>query len=512
MMSWGATNEAEYGPGKLARSCRAARLFSRIRRTVLWGSAALGLAASVARVAADPPTPAASNPQPPATFTQFCAACHGERGAGGQGPGLIVGIWPHGGDDASLVASIRHGYPEAGMPAFAGTLSDAQIQEIIQWLKSQRLFGARLATGSQMFTKPLGLPDGPIQTERETFRIERLAKIDRPSAMAFLPDGRLLITEHTSALRIYQNGKLLPGPVADTPRHQPAQDSFRRTMLDVAVHANGWIYLTHGGRMTDGTSAIILSRGHIVDHRWVDSQDLLRMPSAEIAGGKIAIDRAGYLFTAVNGPPMPETAAPEQEGPQQLNSLSGKILRLAPDGSPPPDNPFVGTKGANPYIWSIGHRSVMGMTWDDKGRMLESENGPRGGDELNIVVKGRNYGWPVITWGHRYDERLVASHTDQPGMEQPVISWVPSPAVSATLFYTGRAFPGWNNSLLLGSLKMRNLYRIVLQGEHAAVVETLLFNADRVRDLKTGPDGLIYMLTDSGDLVRLVPAKRRLAR
>lgn len=409
-----------------------------------------------------------------------------------------------------MLASISHGYPEAGMPAFEGTLDEAGMREITTWLLSQRGRGSILAVGSVSLVKPLGLPQGVVHTATASFQVETLAKLSRPYGMAFLPDGRLLLTEQTGALRVYAGGKLLADPILDTPRHKPASGVYARTMLDVAVHPNGWIYLTHGGLMEDGSRAIILSRGHIRQGHWVDHEEILRMPSpGEVTGGRLAIDGQGYVYTALNGPGMPDTSDPASEGPQKLETLAGKIVRIAADGSVPADNPFREVAGADPRIWTLGHRSIMGFAFDDKGRMLESEDGPRGGDEINLIVKGKNYGWPVVTWGHRYDDLMVSPRTERPDIEQPAVSWVPAPAVSSAMFYTGKAFPGWRNSLFVGSLKVRNLYRIVIDGDHALLQETILFNADRIRDLEQGPDGLIYIVTDSGDLVRLVPATGR---
>lgn len=475
----------------------------------LWLGGAAALAASAAFLgasssAAPSALPAHSTPAPE-TFAQVCAGCHGALGMGGQGPGLMFAVLRHGQDDESIVRSIKRGYPESGMPPFEGQLTDAQVGEIVSWLKIRRL-EERNRSGSMSAAKSLGLPEGVVRTAVQSFRVEKLAKVARPHGIAFMPDGRMLITQQTGALRVYQDGKLLPEAIAGTPRHERANDSFGRTMLDVAVHPNGWIYLTHGGRLSDGWTGVILSRGHIRGGRWVDNQDLLRLPAADITGARLAIDAQGYIYTSISGGAMAETANPETERAQDLSRHEGKILRISPDGSAPTDNPFRDVKDANPYVWTLGHRSVMGMVFDQNGQMLESEDGPRGGDEVNRVERGKNYGWPVITWGHRYDELLVAPHTEQAGMEQPIVSWVPAPAVSSAMFYTGNAFPGWKNSLFVGALKARNLFRIVVEGDHAVLQETILYNAERMRDIETGPDGLIYIVTDSGDLVRLVPA------
>ena len=158
-------------------------------------------------------------------------------------------------------------------------------------------------------------------------------------------------------------------------------------------------------------------------------------------------------------------------------------------------------------MFSYGHREPLGFAFDADGELWEAENGPRGGDELNHVRAGRNYGWPAITWGHRYDARPIASNPDQPGMEQPVVSWVPAPAVSAVAVYSGKAFPRWKGSLFVGSLKQKTLYRVVVRADRAVLQETILTDVDRIRDVAEGPEGYLYFLTDSGDLFRIVPAK-----
>jgi glucose/arabinose dehydrogenase len=455
-----------------------------------------------------PPPPEAAGPAPPPVFSQMCASCHGPRGDGERAPPIVGPFYRHGMDDASIVASIRHGYPDLGMPSFA-SLPDSDVQSILAYVRARRSGTTETPKAKPASAPTAKIPQGVVRTARAAFRIETLVKVPHPYGMAFLPDGRMLITQTSGALRIFENGRLLPDAVVGTPSGKPAADYFHRTMLDVAVGAGGWIYLTSGEGMPDGAARMTVSRGHIRDGRWVDGQTLLQYATNGVTNNKIAIDQKGFVY--IGTPPgvgLPETSTPEREAPQDLSQPEGKIIRMAPDGGVPEDNPFVNLKGAYPYVWSVGHRSVMGLTFDPQGRLWSTEDGPRGGDELNLIEKGKNYGWPVITWGHRYDQMMVASNPEQPGMEQPIVSWVPSPALSAALFYTGSAFPGWKDSLLVGTLKARSLYRIVIADNHPVEQETVLYDMDRIRDIKQGPDGLIYMLTDSGDLLRLVPQER----
>jgi aldose sugar dehydrogenase len=452
-----------------------------------------------------PPPPEAAGPAPPPVFSQVCASCHGPRGDGERAPPIVGPFYRHGKDDASIVASIRHGYPDLGMPSFA-SLPDSDVQAILAYVRARR--DVTTKTPQALPGAPSEkIPQGVVRTERAAFRIETLAKVPHPYGMAFLPDGRMLITQTTGALRIFEKGRLLPDAVVGTPSGKPANDYFHRTMLDVAVGQDGWIYLTSGEGAPGGGARMTVSRGRVRDGRWVDGQTLLQYPQPGVTNNKIAIDQKGFIYIGTVGPEDLETSTPEKEAQQDLSRPEGKIIRLTPDGGAPADNPFVNLKGAYPYVWSLGHRSVLGLTFDTQGRLWSTEDGPRGGDELNLIEKGKNYGWPVITWGHRYDELMVSARPEQPGMEQPIVSWVPSPALSAVLFYTGSAFPEWKGSLLVGTLKARSLYRIVIADNHPVEQETVLYDMDRIRDIKQGPDGLIYMLTDSGDLLRMVPAR-----
>jgi glucose/arabinose dehydrogenase len=185
----------------------------------------------------------------------------------------------------------------------------------------------------------------------------------------------------------------------------------------------------------------------------------------------------------------------------------GKILRMTADGKVPQDNPFVGKPDAYPYVFAYGNRAPLGLAFNRQGELWETENGPRGGDELNHIKAGLNYGWPGSSWGLRYDDIPAPAEPEQKGVEQPVINWSPSPAVSAIAFYYGKAFARWNGDLIMGSLKQTDLYRIVLDGDRPVLQEVIVHALGRIRDVQIGPDGFVYVLTDEGNLVRLVPAR-----
>lgn len=447
---------------------------------------------------------------------RYCAGCHGPTGRGAQAPSFVGQSWRHGGRDAQIALSIRRGYPDLGMPAFGDVLTPAQVNDIIAFIRKYPILSNTAKGPGGAMIPPDPLPTGIVRTSQESFKVEVLARIDRPYAFAFLPDGRILVTQTDGALRVVDRGRLVEQPIAGTPSGAAPEEGARpRRMLDVALHPdyaqNGWIYLSWA-EQAPGISGVeglrvVLSRGRLRDGRWVDNQNLIRSPSQFIGSARIAFDGKGHVFFSVVHREFEPTTGGKPSPAQDLSNPTGKILRANDDGSTPADNPFVRQKDAHPLVWSYGHRSPMGLAFDLKGRLWESEDGPRGGDELNLIKPGANYGWPVITWGHRYDEKPVAAHPEEEGMEQPVINWSPAMAVSGIDFYRGTAFRHWQGDLILSTLKQRSLYRVVLDEQGRAVLqETLLYNVARFRDVRSGPDGFIYALTEVGDLMRLMPA------
>lgn len=449
------------------------------------------------------------------TFTQNCAACHGERGHGAQAPSIVGPIFRHGSTDDELERSIRNGYATAGMPSFNDVLSGPQIKELIAFIRSQ---ADKVKPGEQgplpNMIPPDPWPTGIVRSSVQDFRVEKMADVPHPNAMAPLPDGRILVTQTSGTLRIVDKAGHVSDPIVDTPTGLPTQDSMRRRMLDVAIHPDyaksGWIYLTWAeqqpGVQGNLGVQIVLSRGRIKDGRWIDSQNLLTTPSRMSGSGKIAFDDKGHVFYSVLDDSFMESPA-DKTAAQDLTKPEGKILRLNDDGSVPSDNPFIAQKDAFPYIWSYGHRVPLGLAFDSEGSLWETENGPQGGDELNRVLPGKNYGWPVIGWGHRYDDKAVQGRPIEAGMEQPVYNWSPSPALSSIRFYNGSAFPKWKGSAFIGTLKYRTLMRATMTKERVVLLETILFNVGRMRDLQVGQDGLIYLITDGGELMRLRPAR-----
>jgi glucose/arabinose dehydrogenase len=451
--------------------------------------------------------PSTAKPDPAAAlpgakiFNEQCAGCHGARAVGAEGPSLSDEYWIHGRTDADIAKAIKGGF-EPKMAAFDFT--DAQVNDLVAYIRA--VFVATLVVDRSVQAVPTEIQ----HTEVADFRVETVAKFTAPYAFVFLPDGRALITETAGTLRVVENGKLLPQAIEGIPIGTPLQGPGRR-ILNIALHPdyakNGWIYLTIADNNPAGRGFVMrVVRGKINGSRWSDHQVLFEAPTGEASTARMAFDRDGYLFMTLGFSGNIYAGAPEDAPSLDLSDPNGKVLRMHDDGRAPADNPFVNIPGALKLVWSYGHRQSLGIAFDSKGTLWESENGARGGDEVNIIKKGANYGWPVVTWGHRYDSIPRVAMPEMEGVEQPVVSWAPSPAVSAMAFYEGKAFPRWKGNLFVGAMKYRSLYRIVLKDNRQVLQEEVLRGIDRVRDVGVGPDGCVYLLTDGGLFLRLAPA------
>jgi glucose/arabinose dehydrogenase len=385
------------------------------------------------------------------------------------------------------------------------------------------------------------IPEGVIESEVHDFRIETVASgLDRlPFSIAPLPDGRILLTEKTRGLSIISADGEQSELIRGTPRAY--DDGFQVPgillvygmgyLMDVAPHPdyadNGWIYLHYGDRCNDcnassresgrPVSMNKLVRGRIENGEWVDEQTIwsadietyTMMPDMA-AGGRIAFDDAGHVFISVG-----IKGLGEHVGVQDLGLPYGKIHRMNDDGSIPADNPFMDVAGAMPTIWTYGHRSPQGLEFDTyTGQLWGTEMGQRGGDEVNLLLRGRNYGWPLYSKGLKYDGTPVeygkdlGIEFDLQDIEQPVVDLTPSPAVSSFVFYEGSAFPEWRRNMIVGTLKATELYRMVVEDDRVVHTEVLLEGFGRIRDVANGPDGAVYLLLEhasGGQIVRLVP-------
>jgi glucose/arabinose dehydrogenase len=348
-------------------------------------------------------------------------------------------------------------------------------------------------------------------SEKASFQVETLtAGLEHPWALAFLPDGRFLVSERPGRLRlVLADGSLLPQAVGGLPQIRAAGQGG---LLDVAVHpdfaANGLVYFSYN-EPGPGGSGTAVARGRLDGMQLHGVEVIFRLlPKSGTGyhfGSRLVFDRDGHLFITLGD-------RGERDRAQDLDDHAGAVIRIHDDGRVPADNPFVGRSDARPEIYSYGHRNIQGATLSPfDGRLWTHEHGPQGGDEINLPEAGVNYGWPVITYGVNYGiGTAIGEGTARPGMAQPLYYWVPSIAPSGMAFYDGAAFPGWHGSLFVGALKSRLLARLEIEDGRVVHEERLLQGIGRIRDVRQGPDGLLYLLTDEGNgrLVRLRPVER----
>ena len=341
------------------------------------------------------------------------------------------------------------------------------------------------------------------------FRAVTLVKgLEHPWGMTFLPDGRMLVTERPGQLRLVDKDYQLSEPIEGLPLIAALGQGG---LLDVVLHPdyadNGWIYLSYVAP-GDGGAGTEVGRGRLQGNRMVDWQTLFRLQpksgTGRHFGSRLVFDNAGYLYITVGD-------RGERKRAQKLDDHAGSVIRLHDDGRVPKENPFAGRSGTNPEIYSYGHRNPQGaVLHPESGKLWLHEHGPQGGDEINVIAAGANYGWPVISYGAEYGSGIpVGEGTHKPGMEQPIHYWVPSIAPSGMAFYSGDRFPQWKGNLFVGSLKFRLLVRLEMDGEKVLKEHRMLKDQlGRIRDVRSGPDGYLYLLTDSPDgrLVRLEPS------
>lgn len=350
-----------------------------------------------------------------------------------------------------------------------------------------------------------------IHSEKHSFRIvPLLAGLENPWSIAFLPDGRMLVTERAGRLRLVtQDFKLDPKPIDGLPE---VIANGQGGLFDVVLHPqhaqNGWIYWAYNAPGTGGWGTA-LARGKLQGQRMTEVQVLFSMQpktrSAHHFGGRIVFDAAGMVYLTLGD-------RGDKDRAQKLNDHAGSVIRLHDDGRVPNDNPFVERAGALPEKWTLGHRNMQGAAINPQtGELWTHEHGPQGGDEVNVIRPGLNYGWPVVTYGVNYGlGTKIGEGQSKPGMVQPLQVWVPSIAPSGMAFVSGSQFSQWRGSMLVGALRGQMLVRLTLEGDKVLSEERLFQGRPgRIRDVRMGPDGLVYLLTDDpqGALLRLEPAK-----
>ena len=453
-----------------------------------------------------------------------CAVCHGEQMEGAaQGTPLVGKDLVHGESVDEIALSISNGFPERGMPEWSKTLSESEIRTLALFVSETR---SGFNYSDFNYNTAFNVPEGPIESEAHSFVLETV--IDGLDALPFsiapLPDGGLLLTERKLGLSIISSeGEKspfisgAPKTYGDTFIVGVEQEAGYGWMLDVALHPdyeeNAWVYIHYGDRCSDcnelsrqarsPVSMNKLVRGRIRDGAWIDEEVIWQSDikfygtSPDIgAGGRVAFDGEGHVFLSIG------IGVDNHTGIQDLTTPWGKMHR--DDGRIPIDNPFIDVAGAIPSIWTYGHRSPQGLEFrQETGELWGTEMGPRGGDEINRLLPGKNYGWPLYSKGLNYDGTRVeygkklGIEYELKDIEQPVVDLSPSPAVSSFVFYRGAMFPNWQNDLIVGSLKGRNLYRFVLEENKVVHREVLLSNLARFRDVETGPNGEIYVLLEN---------------
>ncbi|PYS24219.1 MAG: hypothetical protein DMG11_24665 [Acidobacteria bacterium] len=366
---------------------------------------------------------------------------------------------------------------------------------------------------------PIGIPHvelggGPFTfdtAEQHKIRVVVVTKgLSHPWSLAFLPDGAMLVTERAGRLRMIRDGVLDPRPLAGI----PGVYAFRNAgLFDIALHPkfaeNKLVYFTYSKPGENGQQATTLARGRLDGSALTDVRDLFVGEWTTVLGGsRIAFGRDGMIYMT--------TGAATGNAAQDPNSDYGKVLRLREDGSVPGDNPFVGRTGYKPEIYSLGHRDQLGLTiHPETGAVYSNENGPNGGDEINLILPGRNYGWPLVSYGRTYEGPRVSEAPWREGIEQPLVIWIPSIALSGMTFYTGDRFPAWKGNVFVGGMRQGEipptgrLERVVFNSKMEELRrESLLLDLkQRIRDVRQGPDGFLYVLTEEENaaLLRIEP-------
>ena len=397
----------------------------------------------------------------------------------------------------------------------------------LRLLLSSLLVGGSLLTLAVAAAIPIAAQTTIFQSERGPYRVVTLVgELQDPWSIAFFPNGDMLVTERAGRLRIVRDGVLQSEPLAGVPE---VRYGGQGGLLDVALHpefeSNQLIYLSYSKPNADGsegTTAVV--RGRLEGNRLHEVEEIFEAEAWSSGGShygsRLAFDREGYLFITVSDRAVNPLSVPREEHPaQDLGNHQGTIVRLHDDGRVPSDNPFVGRPGALPEIWSHGHRSLQGLAiHPETGDIWATEHGPQGGDELNLILPGRNYGWPVIGYGVQYGGPPIHDVRQREGFEQPVQFWTPSIGPSGLMIYMGDRFPEWRGNLFVGGLSGHQMARVPLveDGEGYQVGRMdrppLLLGFGRVRDIREGPDGYIYIAIDdrqgggTDPIVRLEPA------
>ncbi len=429
-------------------------------------------------------------------YKNYCLGCHNDKKSS-----FVDRQWLFGGSNDEVFKSIKLGRVAHGMPAFSEGLSDEVIQQLTDYI-------LQLSEMVPLVEQQHESSDGIEVSEVQKFKVDTIVEgLDVPWGLEFLPNGDLLISERGGdLLRFTVDKQLIKISGSPTVKAQG-----QGGLLDVELHPDyentGWLYMSYSspdeGNNNLSTTAVM--RARLNGNTLIDQQILFRAePSSNKRhhyGSKLEFDNDGYLYFSVGD------RGNRDRNPQYLDNDCGKIHRINEDGSIPEDNPFVGINDARPTIYSYGHRNPQGVCMNpETGKIWTDEHGPKGGDEINIIAPGKNYGWPVISFGINYNGTIFTNDTAKAGMEQPLLYWVPSIAPCGMTFVKGDLYPNWKNNILTGSLRFEYLKRVELDGTKVIHQENLLENIGRVRNVEMSPDGYIYVAIEKpGKILKLIP-------
>ncbi|MFD2200986.1 PQQ-dependent sugar dehydrogenase [Shivajiella indica] len=444
-------------------------------------------------------------------YQSYCMGCHGADLKGTPaGSSLLAENLKQGNDKTSISNAISKGVPNTSMIAWGNALSSDDIDALTEFILKARKSPSESPGKEEILT---------IKTHDYTLNIEKVVTegIEFPWGIEFVDTDRALVNGNKGNLYWVVKGKLDPRKIAGLPFifGTDLVGGMMDIALDPKYNENGWIYFaySHNPKNTpERTSPAMtkLVRGKIKDYQWVEEQTLFQAPDSILVvegmrwGSRLLFDKEGYLYFTIGDM---QQSIQSGNNPQLPYRAEGKIFRIYPDGSIPRDNPHYGQDGTLQGIYAWGTRNVQGLAQHPvTGEIYFTDHGPQGGDELNRLKRAGNYGWPVITYGVNYDGSTITNLTHKEGMEQPLTYWTPSIAVCAAEFVTGNQFPKWQNNLLVTALKDQEIRRLVIDGDNVLSQEVILKGMGRVRDVKIGPEGALYVLTNSPDaLLRITP-------
>jgi aldose sugar dehydrogenase len=427
-------------------------------------------------------------------YDNFCMGCHlPDRGA------FINRTWLFGSSEADVIKSIKYGQPDIGMPGFEKAFSEKEIRDLALYIMGKEA-GQKTDENKDIANI--------VHSQKQKFVVDTVVSgLDIPWGMTWLPNGDMLINERSGKMYRFSNGKMF-GPIEGVPE---VFNFGQGGLLDIELHPNytenGWIYITYShpapNATTDGGNTAVM-RFRLKDDKLYDKELLfVGTPFTRTGphfGSRLEFDRDGFLYFTIGDRGNKDNA-------QLLSNANGKVHRINDDGSIPADNPFFNTPGAIKTIYNFGHRNIQGLALHpETGLLWSHEHGPRGGDEINIERAAVNYGWPVISFGINYDGTILTNDTAKAGMEQPVIYYVPSIAPCGMDFVEGDRYPNWKNNMLVGSLRFKYVERVEIVNNRVVAQEKLVEDIGRVRNVKMGSDGYIYIAIERpGKIVRLIP-------